>query len=178
MIPLVEGMANTVKIKVNASIDIEGFSAVIAACGVLKTIPDISVDGLKVEYSAEEVAAMSDTGTYGTLEIYDADGKFYIAFLPQFQLIPNEDAALAIGNQTIYVTIASTRTPNISSSGSGGDPSGYATKEELNAALQKIASVQEAVDHAATTHITSHIIDVDADGKPDDETIYFHPETH
>ena len=178
MIPLVEGKTNTVRIKVNASIDIRGFSAVIAACGVLKTIPDISADELKVEYTASEVSKMSATGIYGTLEVYDADGKFYIAYLPQFNVIPNEDAALAIGNQTIYVTIASTRTPNISSSGGGGDISGYATKEELNAALQKIASVQEAVDHAATTHITSHIIDVDADGQPDDETIYFHPETH
>jgi hypothetical protein len=117
MISLVEGMANTVRIKVNSSIDIEGFTAVLAACGVLKTIPDISVDGLKVEYTAEEVSEMSPTGTYGTLEIYDADGKSYITYLPQFKLISNDDAALAIGNQTIYITIASTKTPTISSGG-------------------------------------------------------------
>ena len=170
-------MANTVKIKVNASIDIEGFSAVIAACGVLKTIPDISADELKVEYTASEVSKMSATGTYGTLEVYDADGKFYIAYLPQFTVIPNEDAALAIGDQTIYLTIASTKGANFSSSG-GGDSSGYATKEELQEALSQISNIQSTISHAQQTHITSHVVDEDGDGQPDDETVYFHPESH
>lgn len=50
MIILEEGKQNSIWIKVNASIDISGFSLVLAACGTMKTISDLTAKNLKVEF--------------------------------------------------------------------------------------------------------------------------------
>ena len=176
MIPLVEGIANRVRLKVEASVDIRGFSAVLAASGILKSIPNLTDDSIFVDFTAGEVAGINAAPewTYGKLEVYDAEGNFYIAYLPSFCRIPADEAVLAQGNQVLYLTIVSTK--GVTYSGGGGDPSEYATKEDLAEVERQVGNVRHAVDHAEKTHITSHVVDEDGDGQPDDETMYFHPE--
>lgn len=131
MVLLRENETNTVRICVDASIDVAGFSLVLAACGVIRTIADISAASLSVSYSADEVARTSSSVTYGTLIVYDAEGAEYMKVLPRFR----RTAADFVGDQTIYLTIASTREAGGGSSG-GDTPSGdYVTPSELKKAI-------------------------------------------
>lgn len=176
MIPLVEGMQNTIKVQVETSVDIEGFTAVLAACGVLKTISDLTVEGIKIDFSAEEVASANETGTFGTFQVYDADGNLYMEFLPVFKLIPNDKAPLAIGNQTLYITIASTKVPedlSDSGGGGGGDMSKYATKKEVSNALQEANQyTDDQISDIGDVIITTQPVPVqDAEGHPTTMTV-------
>ena len=170
MIILEEGKQNSIWIKVNASIDISGFSLVLAACGTMKTISDLTAKNLKVEFTEQEVAKTSEDGTYGTLIVYDGDGKEYITVVPLFKRVPESEANKTIGFQTIYLTIASTK--EASSGSSGGDtptPIGdYVTKDELNSAISGAKKyTDDSIDGIETTIINEQPVEVlDKDGNP------------
>lgn len=168
MIILEEGKQNSIWIKVNASIDISGFSLVLAACGTMKTISDLTAKNLKVEFTEQEVAKTSEDGTYGTLIVYDGDGKEYITIVPLFKRVPASEASKTIGFQTIYLTIASTK--EASSGSSGGDtPTGdYVTKDELNSAISRAKKyTDDSIDDIETTIINEQPVEVlDKDGNP------------
>jgi hypothetical protein len=172
MVMLRENQTNTVKICVDASIDVAGFSLVLAACGVIRTIADISAATLSVSYSAEEVARISSSVTYGTLIVYDAEGAEYMEVLPRFR----RTAADCVGEQTIYLTIASTKEID---GGSGGDtPSGdYVTPQQLNQAINRASQAanrytDEAVEGIETTIIQEQPVHVvDGEGQPISMTV-------
>ena len=199
MVKLVENRANTVEIRINAAIDISGFSIVLAACGVLKSKNNLTIDGWKVEYTAEQAEQTSKNGTYGTLIVYDNKGNQYLKYLPFFVLIPESNADSAIGNQVIRLTIASTKEAS-----KGSDSGGGVTMDEVNEAIndaisdigQTIISTEEVtvettsgepvtmtvkesvqqVVQAMETHLIGSVKDEDEDGQPDGEILYLDTE--
>lgn len=154
MVLLIENRVNYVWLKVNSAIDINGFSAALAACGVLQTKTDLTANELRFSFTAAQVAKMSKQGTYGTLVVYDGDGKQYIKYLPQFKLVSEAEAATA-RNQTIYITIASTKEASGVSDSSGTSPSGGSgvTMQEVNAAISQAVNgiTQAAIQEQPVT---------------------------
>lgn len=174
MIILEEGKENTITIKVNASMDIAGFSLVLAACGILKTISDITAKNLKVVYSAADVAKTSPNGTYGTLIVYDANGKEYMKYLPLFARVKKVSGDETKDSQTINITIVDTK--EVSKSSEGGDmptPIGeYVTPAQLNQAINAAKTeaneyTDTALDEMETAIIQDQPVEViDKDGEP------------
>lgn len=182
MIILVEGLENTIWLKVNASIDISGFSCGLAACGTYKTIPDISKEGLKFVFSASEVSETTRKGIFGTLSIYDSDGKEYLKVMPLFRSVPKAEDYKAIGFDTIYMTVS-----NNDTGGTGGDtptppePGDYVTHSELTAAMGTAKSeaittankyTDDSISGIETTIIEEQPVNVlDSEGNPTSMTV-------
>ena len=179
MIVLQSNNTNTVRIKVNASIDVHGFSLVLAACGTLKTITDITDKNLSISFTAEEVSKTSETGTYGELIVYDGDGKEYIKLLPLFKRVPQSVGYETIGNQMILLTISSTKwTSGDSSGGDTPTPAGdYVTPAQMSAAINSVKTenkqyTDEAVSEIETTIIENQPVQVvDSDGQKVEMTV-------
>lgn len=173
MVLLRENQTNTVRICVDASIDVAGFSLKLAACGVVRTIADISLGNLSISYSAEEVAKTSRAGVLGMLIVYDAQGQEYMKAAPEFR----RTSANFVGDQTIYLTIVSNREAGGGSSG-GDTPSGdYVTPQQLNKAINTASQAakkytDEAVGSIETTIIQEQPVQiVDGEGHPMSMTV-------
>lgn len=171
MIVLIADQANKIGMKVTSSIDISGFSAELAFAGKVYTIPDITLDDINVVIPAADIEQISDEGAYGTLLVKDADGNTYMMFLPFFRKVAADSKISAVGNQTIYIAIASTRD---SSGGGGGSPSGdYATHEEVADAIRtsKNYTDEQIEDIGETIVETQPVHVVDARGQPIEMTV-------
>lgn len=200
MIYLVADRVNTIKVEVNSGMRLKGFTAVLIACGVSKTIPDLTKTGLEVEYSEEE-SNHGGNGVFGELLIKDVDGKVCLKICPQFKTVPSQESYKAIGTQVISVTIP----PMFNENGGGGgggdvtkewvdneiqeaisdlgqtiiqdeevtvlDPEGHPVTMTVKDSLETVLALQERVDN--NKHVRTEIKDEDQDGKPDGEVLYF-----
>ena len=202
MLYLVADRANTIKVEINSGIRLEGFSAVLTACGVTKTISDLTKKELKYEYSAEE-SNKGGTGVLGELIIKDSEGKVHYKMSPQFKTIPPQESYKAIGTQLLSLTIAPIFEE---SAGGGGGGGGDVTKEWVDKEIQDaISDIGQTIiqDEEVTVtdpegqqvtmtvkdsletvldlqnqvennkHVRTEIKDEDQDGKPDGEVLYF-----
>jgi hypothetical protein len=134
MITLVLGKSNKIGLKVRASVDITGYSAVFAACSSLKTIADITGKDLAFEFESGDFTETTKKPFLGTLMTCDAEGKEYLEFAPECQVVDEDSPEAIIGEQTFYLTIASTR--EAGEGGGGGDLSDYVTKAQLAVAIK------------------------------------------
>lgn len=133
MITLVRGKTNKIGLVVNSSVDISGFSAVLAACPTLKSISDITGSNLFFEFSSEDLSAVPTNPFGGTLIVCDAEGKTYLEFAICFRVVSSNVNSDVVSNQTLYLTIVSTRGTD---GGSTPTPSGdYVTRGELTSAV-------------------------------------------
>ena len=139
MIYLIADRANTVKVEINSGMRLEGFSAVLTACGVTKTISDLTKTRLEVEYSAEE-SNHGGNGVFGELLIKDIDGKVCLKLFPQFKTVPSQESYKAVGTQVIPVTIP----PMFNENGGGGDFSNLSHAD--NSIKSNTAVINQMVD--------------------------------
>ena len=137
MITLVKGKENIITLKVNAVEDLTGFSASLFACGVEKTQALENGKPSELIFSAEEVAAVSETscGEYGTLTISDPTGEVRLKVQPQFRLMEFKDSQTVVPDQTIYVSLPYA-IKAVEEGGGSIDPSKYATKSDVTEAEQ------------------------------------------
>ena len=201
MIYLIADRSNTVKVEINSGMRLEGFSAVLTACGVTKTISDLTKKELKYEYSAEE-SNKGGNGVLGELIIKDSEGKVHYKMSPQFKTIPPQESYKAIGTQLLSLTIAPIFEESAGGGGGGGDvtkewvdneiqeaisdigqtiiqdeevtvldPEGHPVTMTVKDSLETVLALQEKVEN--NEHVRTEIKDENHDGKPDGEILYF-----
>lgn len=94
MINFVKNAVNRLVVKLFPSIDITGYSIILACCGELKT-QIITNNRCVFTFSAEESNRLPNEA-YGTLQVLDSEGKLHLQFLPLFKLetpyVPKNEA--------------------------------------------------------------------------------------
>ena len=91
MITLVEGRTNTIRLDVDTSVPVVGYSAFLTLCGVLKSISNLAEDELFFEFDAAEVIRGSKTETYGTVIVLDGDNKEFTQRKIQYKVVSAEE---------------------------------------------------------------------------------------
>lgn len=130
MLYLVANRVNTIKVHINNGISLDGFSAVLTACGVSKHIDDLKKQNLDIVYTAQE-SNNGGNGVYGELIIKDPKGAVYYKIKPQFMTVPPQEAYKAIGTQFLDLTISTNFKENYNGGGGG------VTKEWVDREIKK-----------------------------------------
>lgn len=177
MITLAKGRENIISLKVNAVENLGAFSAVLAACGTGRTITDLSGDTLQFVFSADDVANVTESlsGEYGTLTIYDGNGKSRIKARPQFRLVDMREKVVPTADRTIFISLP--RRMDIAEGGGGGggggqDLSNYATKADLaNATAENKQYTDGKISDIGETIISEQKITVTEGGVEKEVTV-------
>ena len=177
MIVLAKGRENIILLKVNAAENLNGFSAVLAACGTGRTITGLSGDSLQFVFSSQDVAKVteSQSGEYGTLTIYDEDGKSRIKARPQFRLVDIGDEVVPAADRTIFISLPKKIDMADGGGGGGGssqDLSNYATKTDLaNAKSENKQYTDDKISDVGETIISEQKITVTEGGVEKEVTV-------
>lgn len=104
MVKLVRGQTNRIAVKVTATINYTGFSAVLRVNGFEKKIPTLKDSSIYIDFTADEVFALGE-GYEGELTVFNAKNEAYIKNLVYFG--PVETLSDAIGYQKIPIVLVS-----------------------------------------------------------------------
>lgn len=196
MLILVKNKKNAIWIKPNSAIDTTGFSASLIALDTTKTIDSLPPEGRCFVFSAEECAKSGIF--YGTLLIYNAEGKVYRTYMPGFKFVSEEEAWKAAKNQTIVLSLSQDfRGTGGGGGGGGGD---YPTRAEVQQMIDDaisdigqvivqteqipvinpdgstseitLAAVAQLMVDAENTYLKGHVLDEDSNIEPDDGILY------
>ena len=181
---------STVVLKIEESQDIEGCSASLRFCGVVKefTEEQVATRSLEVMYSAEETDEFIPGKGYAYLTLTDGDGRKAVVYIYLFKVkLPTEpwESPEPPSEDTGCVTMEEVQQAIDDSLEGIGQrilteekvdvttPEGETVQRTAQESMEDVAVLQKQVLDALETHAIVSIEDKDGDGQPDNETLRF-----
>lgn len=169
MLTFFKGEKNRIRLRVSSSVDIGGFSALVAACPNLKTVEDITVKDCYITFEESDFPYETRRPMQGTLIVLDANGDTVLRFLFCYEVVTPVERQSTKFEQVLYLTLVSTKGTT-----GGATPIGnYVTQGELRSAVEEceeytdeqIADIGETIIEKQPIHI------VDPQGQPVEVTV-------